>query len=143
MNGAFDLAALTEALDRPLQFFDSCESTQTEAAEVGGRWSPAAGSLVVANTQTGGRGRQGRLLALKARREPAVLSDSQAGVASRPSTAALHRDGSRPGPSAGFAHQVAQRSHWMARAAKWWAFWRRWKHRAAIWSMPSWALASM
>jgi BirA family biotin operon repressor/biotin-[acetyl-CoA-carboxylase] ligase len=60
VSGAFDLAALTEALDRPLQFFDSCESTQTEAR----KWAADGalpGSLVVANTQTGGRGRQGRL----------------------------------------------------------------------------------
>ena len=59
MAEGFEPAVLIRLLDRPVRFFDSCESTQEEARKWAGEGAES-GSLVVANTQTAGRGRQGR-----------------------------------------------------------------------------------
>jgi BirA family transcriptional regulator, biotin operon repressor / biotin---[acetyl-CoA-carboxylase] ligase len=55
----FDAAGLSEALERDVVFFERCESTQVEARRLADKGA-AAGTLVVANSQSGGKGRLGR-----------------------------------------------------------------------------------
>lgn len=55
----FGQARLSAMLERPVQFHDTCESTQIEARLWAQRGGPS-GSLVVADGQTAGKGRLGR-----------------------------------------------------------------------------------
>lgn len=56
---AFDAVTLSTALDREVVFFETCESTQLEASKLAQSGAPA-GTLVLANSQSAGRGRLGR-----------------------------------------------------------------------------------
>jgi BirA family transcriptional regulator, biotin operon repressor / biotin---[acetyl-CoA-carboxylase] ligase len=56
---SFDAAGLSGVLERDVVFFENCESTQIEARRLADSGAPA-GTLVVANSQSGGKGRLGR-----------------------------------------------------------------------------------
>ena len=56
---SFDAVGLSSVLEREVVFFETCESTQIEARRLAHAGAPA-GTLVVANSQSGGKGRLGR-----------------------------------------------------------------------------------
>ena len=56
---SMDRALLSEMLERDVAYFDACQSTQVEARALAQNGAPS-GTLVVADSQTAGKGRLGR-----------------------------------------------------------------------------------
>jgi BirA family biotin operon repressor/biotin-[acetyl-CoA-carboxylase] ligase len=59
-DAGFGRHTLSWRLGRDVTFFDTCGSTNAEARQLAGLAEDPSGALVVANTQTAGRGRLGR-----------------------------------------------------------------------------------